>query len=195
MRKIIAFTGRAGSGKDYQCNLLVDKGYKKLAFADALRKIACATLNLSYDESMKIYDSLKTQDCVVVYPNPNKSKCIYLNFRQILENLGTQGIRHYDNDFWARCLVKEIDESTEDICISDLRFINEYNYIKKYCEHKNYEFKLIYCDYHSNRYQYINPHESAKLSNILFELKYNDLSEITEEDIIKVNEYENKFRG
>ena len=29
MKEVIAFTGRAGAGKDYQCSLLQLKGYKK----------------------------------------------------------------------------------------------------------------------------------------------------------------------
>ena len=36
---IIAFVGRAGSGKDYQCKLLEKQGYTRFAFAEQIRKI------------------------------------------------------------------------------------------------------------------------------------------------------------
>ena len=38
MRKVIAFCGVEGSGKDYSCQrLLMTKGYEKAAFATSLR--------------------------------------------------------------------------------------------------------------------------------------------------------------
>ena len=63
MKEIVAFIGRAGSGKDYQCNLL---GYKKVAFADALRDIAFSSLNLDPDISLKHYESLKSTNCIEI---------------------------------------------------------------------------------------------------------------------------------
>ena len=59
-RKVIAFAGKAGSGKDYRCSVLVkNHGYAKMAFADALRKIAFATLGISFAEGMEKYEELK----------------------------------------------------------------------------------------------------------------------------------------
>lgn len=187
MKKIIAFTGRAGSGKDYQCNLLKD--YKKLSFADALRDIAFSALNIPKNVGTSYYDQLKVQNCidVEVWSDSRRSKLIYqddINFRQFLEFLGTQGIRKYDNDFWCRCLVKQINDCNYDkICISDLRFINEYEYLNDFCEQNNYDFKVIFCDYHSDRYQNNNDHESAKMSNYFAENGYKDLQELTFDDM------------
>ena len=48
VRKIIAFAGFQGSGKDYRCQQLVKQGnYKQLAFADALRDIAFSSLSIN----------------------------------------------------------------------------------------------------------------------------------------------------
>lgn len=30
--------------------------------------------------------------------------------RNMMEHLGTEGIRYYDNDFWAKCLLREIEK-------------------------------------------------------------------------------------
>ena len=51
MRKIVAFAGVQGGGKDYRCQQLLKQGdYKKIAFADALRKIAFTSLGIKVDK-------------------------------------------------------------------------------------------------------------------------------------------------
>lgn len=105
-------------------------------------------------------------------------------FRNILENLGTEGIRSYDNDFWIKCLIHDIEEAEEEnICISDLRFYNEYAGIKKYCDEHGYEFQFIFCDYHSPDYEPYNFHASARLANFLCEVGYKDGEPIKDEDM------------
>ena len=171
MRKIVAFAGKAGSGKDYRCQQLVNtQGYKKIAFADALRKIAFATMGYTYDYALEHYDELKK---TALTTNG-------LTMRNIMENLGTEGIRKYDNDFWVRCMIKEIQATPEDtnICISDLRFYNEYEGLSKFCEDNDYKFKLIFCDFHSARYENYNPHASARLAQFLYDLGYRDGEEV-----------------
>ena len=190
--EVIAFVGRAGSGKDYQCSLLEKQGYKKIAFADALREIAFAIFDLDQKIAMEHYDILKSYNCVEFMDYDNKHTLWQhkqLNFRQILENLGTQGIRNYDNDFWARCVVHKLQKMLPNeihVCISDLRFPNEYKLVSQFCKENNINFKCIFCDYHSDRYQENNEHDSAKMSNYFCTHGYKDLTEITDKEI---NEY------
>lgn len=184
-RKIVAFVGRAGSGKDYQCSLLTEKGYRKVAFADALRDIAFSCFDIPYEFGMQRYEEMKAkEDCIKVLTEDSLHE---LNFRQFLEYLGTQGIRKYDNDFWCNCLIKTLKETTDNICISDMRFINEYDKLKQFAEENDYELKVIFCDYPSGRYQTNNKHESARMGNYFAECGYKDLSVLTERDM-------NKFR-
>ena len=176
--QIIAFTGRAGSGKDYQCNLLVEQGFTKMAFADALRDIAFTILGIE-DRSPEHYDLLKKNNCIQVTELKENIKCgvfsdiqsteIHsLNFREFLELLGTQGIRKYCPDFWIEALINTIRNSNvKKICISDLRFDNEYIKLQQFAEDNGYEFKCIFCNYRSDRYQDSNTHESAMFSNYL----------------------------
>ena len=183
-RKVIAFAGYAGSGKDYQCQQLVKQGdYKKIAFADALRKIAFANLGLAIEKAPQNYEWMKANPCISVTLKDGTSNSISL--RKFLEFMGTEGIRYYDNDFWVKCLLKEIDKLDSDInvCISDLRFHNEYQLLKDFCNRKGYEFKLIFCDYHSNRYEEFNTHASACLANFLKDIGYKDLDIVKEEDM------------
>lgn len=173
MREIVAFLGRAGSGKDYQCSLLQQKGYKKIALADILREMACQTLGLDYSWAMQNYDMLKQTE---LYNGQN--------FRNILENLGSS-IREYDKDFFVNVIIKKISDDTKckKFCISDLRYVNEATSLNDVFI--NDKLKFIFCDYHSERYQNVNNHESAKLANKLYEQGYRDLQELSLLDIIK----------
>lgn len=183
-RKIMAFAGKAQSGKSYRCNQLVKQGnYRQLAFADALRKIAFTSLGIKMEEGMPQYEWLKTHPCITITLEDGKEQTI--NFRKYLELMGTEGIRYYDNDFWCKCLLKDIDDTEEgmNICIADLRFYNEYKYLKEYCDRKGYEFSFIFCDYHSDTYQDFNPHASARLANFLKEIGYADGDEIKDDDM------------
>ena len=61
MRKVLAFCGFKQSGKDYSAKRLVTTmGYKKEAFADALREVAFNIIGLPYEEGMTedIYHTL-----------------------------------------------------------------------------------------------------------------------------------------
>ena len=67
--------------------------------------------------------------------------------------------------------------------IVDLRFYNEYKYLKEYCDKKGYEFSFVFCDYHSDTYQDFKPHASARLANFLKEIGYADGDEIKDDDM------------
>lgn len=161
------------SGKDYSAiRLMRTRGFKKVAYADALREVAFNVLGIPFEEGMKKYNELKVTN---LYNG--------LTFRNILENLGA-AIRKYDKDFWARTVVKFIEECPSNVCISDLRYTNEYWVIKDYCEKNNIDFKLIFCDFKSDRYVSDNPHESARFASYLSKLGYKDQEYVDEEDII-----------
>ena len=173
MRKIRAFCGKAGSGKDYSAQrLMMTKGFKKAAFADALREIAFDIIGVPFEEGMEKYDELKQTDLING-----------LTFRNILENLGS-AVRKYDKDFWARTVLRVINSCVDNICISDLRYPNEYWVLKEYADKHDIDFKLVFCDYKSERYQEENPHESAQLAAYLKELGYKDQEYVDEADIV-----------
>lgn len=172
VRKVIAFCGFEKSGKDYSCKRLMNTmGFKKVAFADALREVAFNILGIPFEEGMKHYESLKVTK---LYNG--------LNFRNILENLGAS-IRKYNKDFWAQTVISKIKGSPKNICISDLRYPNEYRIVKEFCDKNGISFKLIFCDYKSEGYRDNNPHESARLARYLKDLGYEDQQEVDEVDI------------
>ena len=174
MRKVIAFCGFEQSGKDYSAKrLMTTMGFKRAAFADALRDVAFHTIGMDFEEGMRKYEELKQTDLING-----------LTFRNILENLGS-AIRKYDKDFWAKAVLNVISNCVDNVCISDLRYTNEYWVLKKYCDENDINFKLVFCDYHSEKYRDDNPHESAKLARYLKDLGYEDQQYVKEEDILQ----------
>ena len=171
-RKVIAFCGKAGSGKDYSAQrLMLTRGFKHAAFADTLRDVAFHVIGMNFEEGMERYDELKQTELING-----------LTFRNILENLGS-GIRKYDKDFWAKGVLKVISNCVDNICISDLRYPNEYWVLKDYCDKNGISFKLVFCDYKSSRYEENNPHESAQFAAYLKNLGYEDQEYVSEDDV------------
>ena len=178
MRKVIAFCGFAQSGKGYSCKrLMMTKGFVKTSFADTLRDIAFKTIGVPYKEGMEKYEELKTTELFNG-----------LTFRNILENLGS-AVRKYDEDFWAKGVLKFIESTPKNVCIDDLRYPNEYRVLKKYCEANNIELKLVFCDYHSEGYDDKNPHESAQFAKFLKDKGYKDQEYVDELDVANYELY------
>lgn len=178
MRKVIAFCGFEQSGKNYSCKrLMTTMGFAKTSFAHTLRDVAFSTLGIPFDEGMLQYEELKK---ATIYND--------LTFRNILENLGS-AIRKYDQDFWAKGVLKFIQNTQKNVCIDDLRYPNEYQVLKKYCKTNGIDFKLIFCDYHSEGYRDDNPHESAQLAKFLKGRGYADQEEVEDIDIAEYELY------
>lgn len=173
MPVIIAFIGRAGSGKDYQCSLLQQKGFIKLAFADSLRQVTAKIARIPYKDMLQIYDDFKAGDIFPGYTG-----------RELMENIGS-AMRGVDPNIWINGLINSIKNKYcgKNICISDLRYVNEYMALFEYTKHSPYNLVTVFCDYHSDRYQEINTHESAHLSNWFAQHGYKDLTIIDKSDI------------
>lgn len=177
-RKVIAFCGFEQSGKDYSCKrLMLTMGFIKTSFANTLRDVAFSTLGIPFDKGMEKYEELKKTK---MYKD--------LTFRNILENLGS-AVRKYDIDFWAKGVLKFIQETPKNVCISDLRYPNEYRVLKKYCETNDIDFKLVFCDYKSEGYRDDNPHESAQLARFLKGRGYQDQDYVEDIDIAEYELY------
>ena len=173
MRKIRAFCGFEATGKTYSSRrLMMTMGFIKTSFADTLRDVAFKTIGIPYGEGMQKYDELKRTELING-----------LTFRNILENIGS-AIRKYDEDFWAKGVIKFIESTPKNVCIDDLRYPNEYRVLKEYSKLYNIDFKLVFCDYISENYRDDNPHESAQLAKYLKKQGYKDQDIVDEIDIL-----------
>lgn len=136
-RRIIAFTGCAGAGKDTCCDYLVQQhGFKKLSFAEPLREallaldpwVYCCIPGRPYARLSDLVGPLGWDTCKRDLPD----------VRQYLQKLGTEVGRQIIGD---RCWVdiaqrKLLKEPDQDFAISDMRFPNEVDLVDQFGGYK-----------------------------------------------------------
>ena len=119
MLKIIGIAGLAGAGKDTVADYLIRQmpEYRKIAFADPIKNMLKTGLKMTDNQ-------LQGCEKNMVDRRYGKSP------RQIMQTLGTEWGRGYVNkDLWIYLLEKE--RGTYPAIISDVRFQNEAEYVRK----------------------------------------------------------------
>jgi len=128
---IIGISGKARSGKNTFADFLVDVFYTRfnrkfelMAFADELKYLCKIQFDLSYEQLWG--DSKEEPD--YRYKKQNGD---FWTAREIMQAIG-EFYRSIDYDYWIRALDKNIgDNSIKDVIITDVRYPNEFNYIKQ----------------------------------------------------------------
>ena len=121
-RKIFLFSGPAGCGKNTASEVVKDFGGVEYAFADPLKDVVALVYGL--DRSLMNNFEYKQS-----YPESLRGKSV----RDALQLLGTEGFRVLVSDStWVDYMIRRIKASKNMIiAIPDVRFINEYEHIKK----------------------------------------------------------------
>ena len=161
--RLVSYLGVLGGGKDFSANKLVKEGYIKVAFADDwFKKLSIGMrpeISISSDRNLK-------SSYAPPYPF-NKE----LTGRQFLQNLGTEGIRKRDPDFWARITKQKIQKLLDEgkkVVTTGSRFLNEVKVLSELGA------QFIFCNYKSDRYDDKNTHESEALAQSLLKRGYKD---------------------
>lgn len=162
MKNIVyLFSGRAGSGKDTSYNffrkMYLDKFpdiiIKKYAFGDALKKIfiQLSELFLGIDFSFESMESLTYKetphDEVFMYLSDEKQPLV---IRKMLQQIGTNILRkELGENIFGEAVVDQLKNQffgneNQVAMITDLRFVNEYECIKNFCDQYGYEMRVIY---------------------------------------------------
>lgn len=152
MVKIIGLSGRARSGKTSLAQYLCEyHGAKIVTIANSLKKLCCDLLNVDMktlnnmkdaNTSIKIDDKEKFSEILSISTNINQNvvldelnKYNITNVRELLQIVGTNIIRKYNENWHANKMVDDIkeiirlnDKST--VVIDDVRFKNERNAIE-----------------------------------------------------------------
>lgn len=130
----LAFTGIAGSGKDYLVNYLVQElNFKRMSFSDQLKKLA-HKIYPWLDEDVPPYKketplNLKLESGEIITKTPRE---IWLSLNSL---------RDVENTIFVRMLKEELKNSNyKDIVISDIRPRIEWDWCQKN------EFKTIYIE-------------------------------------------------
>ena len=128
---IIGICGLIGSGKGTVGDILVEKGYKKVSFADKL-KDGVATI-FGWDRAMLEGDTDESrtwrEQTDEFWSNETKME---VTPRLVLQLFGTDCLRNgfYDG-VWVSLLKKHILDNPGDYVIPDVRFRNEQNMIRE----------------------------------------------------------------
>ncbi len=149
---LITYLGLAGSGKSYQSNILEESGFKRLSFADELRRM---TLDLLGVEDFQDYNEFK-RTVIINYHN------IKMTGRDILQRLGTNVIRtRYNNHFLDALKIKI--EKYNKVGVDDCRFLNEVELLNSLKE-ADYSVQFRLCDRYNNIPELDNIHVSEHLA-------------------------------
>lgn len=129
-RKIVGITGLIGSGKDSFSKEFIDAGYYKISFADTLKD--AVSVIFGWDREML---SGSTPESRIQRETVDEYWSSKLKFdvtpRWVLQNLGTDVIRHYFNDnIWVYSAERKILDHDK-VIITDCRFMNEIDMIRE----------------------------------------------------------------
>ena len=132
MSKIISISGRIGSGKDTIANYLITHhGFKKMAFADALKD--AVSVIFGWDRAMlegSTASSRQWREQIDQWWS-KRLNIPHLTPRWVLQHFGTELLReHFHHDIWIAAIENKLRTNTDDVVITDARFFNELNAIK-----------------------------------------------------------------
>ena len=129
---IIALCGFQGSGKDTLANILIEKlGYTKLSFAGIVKDIVAIMFDWDRNmlEGITTESRLWREEIDIWWSNRLNIK--NLTPRWILQHIATDVFRdHFHKDIWIACIEKKLFKLNK-VVITDARFDNEFNTIKK----------------------------------------------------------------
>ena len=144
MSIIIGFCGRCQSGKSELANICEKYNFNKLSFATPLKQLVAKLLNCTIEDvnrlkNTKIDFICDADKCDVISKeceiplnivNDTMLNKQFENSRQILQFIGTNLIRNYNNDWHVNKMKLMIDKD-KNYVIDDVRFPNEANLIKE----------------------------------------------------------------
>lgn len=183
MKKIIAFIGFEGSGKDYQTakELKKNKNSSRIGFSDGVRRATfkyCGCSPKYGDE----YEEWK----ITNIPRFNKTG------RQMLLLIG-EGLRLRDPHVWSTEWLFQATWSPSDVIIvNDCRFTHEALAIIDIAKQFGAEYEFIHCNYQSGRFKVSNDN-CDKLAMHFHNNYFGHLKNITKGVEILCEEYRNNI--
>ena len=123
---LIGLTGHAGSGKDTVRAFMEQEGFVGLAFADGIRGMLRKLLTSAGIDDACI-DERTLKEAII----PE----VGVSYRHMAQSLGTEWARNLHPDFWlriaARYLAGQMNAGETHFVISDVRFTNEADWVKR----------------------------------------------------------------
>lgn len=135
---IIGLTGYAQSGKDTVANILVERyGFTRVAFADKIREYLYET-NPMYDSIVGEPLFVKAKVDRDGWEEAKKSPHI----RRLLQTSGVAARKVFGENFWVQQALRQVHFEGNYV-ITDVRFTNEADAIKKYDDAQIWRIKRL----------------------------------------------------
>lgn len=181
-KSVICFLGCKGSGKDHNAQKFILNGYKKIAFADALRSVVWSILGYyPIDDKYKIVDKdrftySEFKKCNLFASRrifnfiPFISECVEItSVRKILQNTGSVFKELFGENYWTNIWYKKVLGYNGNVVVTDVRFPYEIRKILK-LEKQGYNVMFIWCQYEHADWNKImqDKHESEALSQFIY---------------------------
>ena len=132
-KKIISFSGSAGSGKDTAASFLIEKyGFTKFSFAGILKDIVADLF--SWPRHMvegDTKDSRAWREQEDAWWTERLDFGVPITPRWVLQYIGTEVFRNnFQSNIWVLALERAIDTCPTDVVITDARFFQEFEFLK-----------------------------------------------------------------
>lgn len=131
MSSLVGLVGKKRSGKDTFAEGLIDGGFQRFAFADALRSAVLATDPLVYSvdgNGHEALDGVPLRLSFIVNRDGWEKAKARPEVRRLLQEYGV-AIRALDADFWVRVVMEQTVLARLAV-VTDVRFPNEVDAIK-----------------------------------------------------------------
>jgi len=132
MKKVVGICGLIGHGKDTAAGFLIEQGYQRISFAGVL-KDTCAAL-FGWDRILlegNTTESRAFREQVDTWW-ANRLDIPDFTPRYALQHIGTDVFRrNFHPDIWVAACERQIEMTDKNVVISDCRFYNELNVIKR----------------------------------------------------------------
>jgi hypothetical protein len=123
-RKVLGLVGYATAGKDAAAAALVQDGWLRVAFADAVRE-ALLELDPLVMSGHKLSELLYRCD----FQEAKR----HGEVRRLLQRLGTEAGRNiHGQDCWVKIAERKMEETTADVVLTDVRFADEAAFVRKH---------------------------------------------------------------
>jgi len=120
---IIALGHKKNTGKDAVAAYLTSQyGFRRVAFGDKIRRVTEVAFGFTEEQMTDREMKEEVEFALGISP------------RRAMQKVGGMFRQHVSNDFWIYAVKSRIGwlvEQGKDIVVSDLRFINELNYIRQ----------------------------------------------------------------
>ena len=172
MKKVYAYIGVIGSGKDFNAKAKAEElDCKIFDFSDGVRDFTWGFLGYKPANESDYIEFKRSKNCLVFNCNDFK-KDMCITGRKFLENVGFM-MRSYDKNFWVNYCVrnaeKYVDSTDNNVVFNAVRYINEAAGVRQLAAVQGYELHFIFCNYRSERYEIRNDDSELFAQKILMQ--------------------------